>query len=268
MKKMKKSIMFAVLYLCFVNVMYAQGERCQYKYADLDFVNGKMIVISTGLPVYGLVCSYHTNGNILNEIPYKDGKIEGIEKFYDVSGKLEKETLHKECTYKINGICTTEDIGGVQIYKVSVASPLSVIDKQIAELTATISAPLPSCLPSGLDYRRMGRIGLTTEMMEQGIQRCMQAQQLNLQRQQMLLQTLLQTRAMQSNNQQTTNDTYRLKFENNNNFTVNVIFEVQERGFGVKITRTIFLTAHEIWETTDTFIDPINIISITRKIIN
>ncbi|WP_281650667.1 toxin-antitoxin system YwqK family antitoxin [Helicobacter bilis] len=38
---------------------------------------------------------YHSNGKLMRETPYKNGKIEGIEKWYDESGNLASEIPHK-----------------------------------------------------------------------------------------------------------------------------------------------------------------------------
>lgn len=163
------------------------------------------------------------------------------------------------CEYSINGICTTEDIGGVQASKVSIASSLSEIDRQITVLNAILSMPIGTP-----DYSGIGGF-MTPEQVQQGYQNYLQMERLNQQRYQTQLQTLLQERARQAN-QQTANETYRLNFENYNNFTVNVIFETQERGIGAKRTGTIVLGARETKEITDTFVDPKNIVLITRRL--
>ena len=291
MEKMKKLIMFVVLCLCFVNVVYAQGERCQYKSTDVDInlSNGETVLRSTKQPITGVVCRYYGNGNVWYETPFKDGKPEGIERWYTQSGNLEYESSYLKgkriegteksytyndnktikCAYRINGICTTEDIGGVQAYKVQVykastAPSLSEIDRQIAVLNALLSMPV-----STPDYRALVQSGgfWSPQELQQAIQNNIQMERLNQQRYQTQLQTLLQERARQVN-QQTANQAYRLKFENYNNFTVSVLFEVHESGIGGKRTGTVVLGAKETKEITDTFVDPKNIVLITRRLSN
>ena len=150
------------------------------------------------------------------------------------------------CKYRINGICTTDDIGGVKVFL------LSSIDQQIAVLTALLSAPVGTP-----DYSTIPGF-LTPELVQQGYHNYLQMQQLEMQRQQMLLQTLLQARAMQGGSGQ------RLKFENSNNFTVSVIFEVQSSN-GAKKTGTIVLEAMGTKETTGTFVDTKYVNTITRR---
>jgi len=87
----KKLMIFAVLCLCFANFVNAQGRR-QYK--DVDIVNGKTVVRSTGQLVNGAVCFYGSNGNIMFETLYKDGEEEGV-RYYYKSGKLKNETPYK-----------------------------------------------------------------------------------------------------------------------------------------------------------------------------
>ena len=41
------------------------------------------------------VCTYHPNGRLKGETPYKNGKREGISKFYYESGKLKEENPFK-----------------------------------------------------------------------------------------------------------------------------------------------------------------------------
>jgi uncharacterized membrane protein len=96
MEKKVKRLIIAILCLCFVNVVYAQmvNDRCQYYLGDVNRLNGKMVLNSTKQPVNGIVCSH--NGKMYLEKPYKDGKIEGIRKGYDESGKLVLEILIKD----------------------------------------------------------------------------------------------------------------------------------------------------------------------------
>ena len=187
------------------------------------------------------------------DTPYKDGKIEENSNAYNESRQDYK------CTYNINGFCTTEDIGGVEVSRVNIASSLSEIDRQIAVLNAFLAAPIDTPDYSGIEGF------MTPKQVQQGYQNYMQMEQLNRQRYQILLQELQQARTRQVN-QQVANETYRLKFENYNNFTVNVLFEAQESG--AKRTGTIVLNAKEAKETTDTFIDPKNVVLITRRLGN
>ena len=147
LNKIRKSIVLAVLCLCFANAVYAQGGRCHYNNTDVELLNGKTILKSTKQPVNGLVCDYqHINVeaitkrnpnqqaallelmqrvvdgsmtieqivtfqefllkegllNVAFEVPYKDGKIEGIRRAYYESGKLMGETPYKDD--KVEGV--------------------------------------------------------------------------------------------------------------------------------------------------------------------
>ncbi len=46
-------------------------------------------------PIIALLKDYYGNGNLRSEIPYKDGKREGIEKWYYENGNLTFEALYK-----------------------------------------------------------------------------------------------------------------------------------------------------------------------------
>ena len=261
-----KRLIVVVMCLCFANVVNAQGERCQYPRNMAHDVKGTVVLSSTGQPVNGVVCTYDGNGKVLSEAFYKDGKPEDITRLYNESKTITyNDNKTTECTYRINGICTTEDIGGVQASKVSIAPSLSEIDRQIAVLNAFLAAPISTpdygSVMSGFGgFWQPGQV-------QQAQQSYIQTEQLNRQRYQMLLQELQQERARQTN-QQTANETYRLKFENYNYFTVSVIFEVQERGFGAKRTGTLVLGSKETKEITDTFVDPQNVVLITRRLSN
>jgi len=89
---MRKLIIFAVSCLCCANAVNAQ-ERCQYKAAEIDEASGT--VKSTGQPVNGVVCSYDDN-LVIMEMPFKDGKKEGIQKWYHENGNLRLETPYKD----------------------------------------------------------------------------------------------------------------------------------------------------------------------------
>ena len=54
-----------------------------------------MVLNSTKQPVTGVYCFYDTNGNVLAETPFKNGKKEGIQKVYFESGKLWMENPYK-----------------------------------------------------------------------------------------------------------------------------------------------------------------------------
>jgi len=291
---MKKSIMLVALCLCFANVVYAQG-RYQYKDADTNVVHGITVLRSTGEPVNGVVYAYHDTGNLRSEVIFKDGKAEGIARFYDENGKLISEISYypqsvapapkvaqisdftpatkkatktakisditsvistysesrqdNNCPYRINGICTTEDIGGVQVY----------ILKNILPPPPT---PPPDSIPlftpdsNSLYVAASAGVNLVETIIQERnrfIQESLQNYQMELQR----YQLLMQYHAMQGNNQQ-------LRFENNNDFPVSIIFEVQE-STGAKKTNTIVLNAKETKDTTYTFVEPISVTSITRR---
>ena len=97
-----KSIVLAVLCLCFANAAYAQEGICQYRDAVIGsevylFYGGRATLKSINQPVNGVVCSYSLSDKLVAETPYKNGKIEGVQKFYfEKSGKLEKEIPHKD----------------------------------------------------------------------------------------------------------------------------------------------------------------------------
>ena len=90
MMSLKKLMILAVVCLCFANALYAQ-ERCQYKYSDIYIANERMVILSTGQPVTGLVCSYYKNGYVFAETSYKDGIIVN-ERFYQENEKAEFST--------------------------------------------------------------------------------------------------------------------------------------------------------------------------------
>jgi antitoxin component YwqK of YwqJK toxin-antitoxin module len=94
-KQISKSIVLAVLCLCFSsgNVVYAQGGICQYEEDDINLLDGKAVLKSTKQPVNGLVCSH---GISKIEYPYKNGKLEGIARWYEVDGKLYTEISFKD----------------------------------------------------------------------------------------------------------------------------------------------------------------------------
>ena len=89
---MKKLVIFAVLCLCFA--ANAQG-KCQYSDDDIDVEDGRIVLVSTGKPVNGVVCTYHDNGKTEYEGTVKNGKLEGVLKLYYESGKLEAEIPYK-----------------------------------------------------------------------------------------------------------------------------------------------------------------------------
>ena len=75
------------------NESFIYGGR--YKDTDVDEVNGITVLRSTGQLVNGVVYSYHGNGNVSVEVPYKGGIKEGIARYYYKSGGLESETPYK-----------------------------------------------------------------------------------------------------------------------------------------------------------------------------
>ena len=91
---MKKAAIFIVLCLCFAGI--ANAQNCQYtEDKDVYENKGKIFLASTKQPVNGVVCSYHSNGKIRDETPFKNGLQEGITKCYYESGKLEYEDPYK-----------------------------------------------------------------------------------------------------------------------------------------------------------------------------
>jgi len=76
------------------NVPILPAGRCQYKYDDVVGANGKMVLLSTKQPVNGVVCII-IDAAIVSEAPYKNGKMEGIQKFYNLNGTLESEFSYK-----------------------------------------------------------------------------------------------------------------------------------------------------------------------------
>ena len=88
---MKKLLILGAC-LCFAYSAYAQTlGRCQYRAEDTYNVNGTRILLSTDQPVNGMVCTYALlNGNLIMEVPYKEGKVEGIARYYS-DGKLYSE---------------------------------------------------------------------------------------------------------------------------------------------------------------------------------
>ena len=67
----------------------------RYKDTDVAVVNILTVFRYTRKPVNGVVCSYHHNGNVSVEIPYKDGIKDGIARYYYESGIIESETPYK-----------------------------------------------------------------------------------------------------------------------------------------------------------------------------
>lgn len=72
------------------------------KFVDLVEDSKLAALESKGRPVNDVLRDYHKNGNIADEIPYKNGKKEGIAKKYDKNGKLQAEIPYKND--KIEGI--------------------------------------------------------------------------------------------------------------------------------------------------------------------
>ena len=103
-KQIRSLLILGVLCLCVVNIVYGQGERCQYRrFNDIVYnpATEEATLRSTGQPINGIVCDYWGSTEILkghalfSETPFKNGKAEGIERQYSPSGRLIGETPFK-----------------------------------------------------------------------------------------------------------------------------------------------------------------------------
>lgn len=78
-----------VLLFCFIalsTIVYAQEKEYTL---NIDAIWDKVAETmrdAGGSPITGIVKSYHENGNVKFEFPYKDGKRNGITKRYDENG--------------------------------------------------------------------------------------------------------------------------------------------------------------------------------------